>query len=617
MAIALIACLLVSMSYAQTSPSRFVFSGGFYDYDAFGQGSTIYEPFNQVEDTYGFNYYVEESDRYISSTVDFVSIYGAVNYTHTNNVYLQAPRLAGNNFGGGFTTSTDVYVLGPPGTHYYIWQQYNGVVRADRGAGAGTTQANAKGHTAIVNNGGGYDEIPFSYSSGRNYGGVTTSSPHPSVPGYYKGVSVGTSGWGFTFQSIDFCFPACPELLDFISYSAIGGAIAAGPCCPPLPALWGWNAPPGAGTAHPMNDIQRINRCFNYGINRAAVGERNIPGGDPKPDEWTCPEVIARLVGDGIAPAPSADDCDQGQCVIAVRVALKEDNGGWTDFHVYRRNGDGVWSHKPGGDPARLKADDPESIGDPYYEEDPGICWPGYTEFCGYFCVPCDFELPANPVEIIIEQNRERAGLMASVNIYSGNADPEWEITDASEISMIQQMIYAGAPADSITQREFMGYWGMSLAADGSIPGIPLFVRVLDGVIQIVEEDTYEHRVDSMGLEAYLISLALEQGYTHMISGATSVTDDLPQYRGAMHLAISPNPFNPSTVITFVAPQSIKTAVSVYDVHGRVVAALFEGMATGKEQIVQWNANTMPSGVYFVKIDAGGNVKTEKIALIK
>jgi len=50
---------------------------------------------------------------------------------------------------------------------------------------------------------------------------------------------------------------------------------------------------------------------------------------------------------------------------------------------------------------------------------------------------------------------------------------------------------------------------------------------------------------------------------------------------------------------------------------GRLITVLFEGRATGAPQSIEWRADDLASGVYFVAVDAGGEVVTEKAIVVK
>jgi hypothetical protein len=78
-----------------------------------------------------------------------------------------------------------------------------------------------------------------------------------------------------------------------------------------------------------------------------------------------------------------------------------------------------------------------------------------------------------------------------------------------------------------------------------------------------------------------------------------------------------PNPFNPSTNISFDIPAEMHVSLVIYDVSGRIVAELVNGMKSANTYNVVWNANQNASGVYFVKLAAGSAIQTQKIMLIK
>jgi hypothetical protein len=85
-----------------------------------------------------------------------------------------------------------------------------------------------------------------------------------------------------------------------------------------------------------------------------------------------------------------------------------------------------------------------------------------------------------------------------------------------------------------------------------------------------------------------------------------------------------PNPFNPTTVISYQLPVTSTVRLDIYDVLGRKVASLADGIKSpGKHQIT-WNASGVSSGVYIYRIEAAplsqnGNLfsKAKKMILVK
>jgi len=78
-----------------------------------------------------------------------------------------------------------------------------------------------------------------------------------------------------------------------------------------------------------------------------------------------------------------------------------------------------------------------------------------------------------------------------------------------------------------------------------------------------------------------------------------------------------PNPFNPSTTLSFTLPEAAKVQLKIYDLSGREVAALVNGTISAGEHRVEWNAEGMPSGTYFYSLSAPGFTSTKKLLLLK
>ncbi|MGA2624160.1 MAG: cohesin domain-containing protein [Bacteroidota bacterium] len=65
-----------------------------------------------------------------------------------------------------------------------------------------------------------------------------------------------------------------------------------------------------------------------------------------------------------------------------------------------------------------------------------------------------------------------------------------------------------------------------------------------------------------------------------------------------------PNPFNPSTTIEYRLPAESKVSLKVYDMLGRVVATLADGVQQAGYKSVEWNGLDATSGVYFYRLEA-------------
>ena len=78
-----------------------------------------------------------------------------------------------------------------------------------------------------------------------------------------------------------------------------------------------------------------------------------------------------------------------------------------------------------------------------------------------------------------------------------------------------------------------------------------------------------------------------------------------------------PNPFNPVLNIDFEINQAGLVKVEISDITGAIVKIVYDGyMTMGKHQ-KSWNSENLPSGLYFVSLQAGGNSLTSKVVLLK
>ncbi len=82
-------------------------------------------------------------------------------------------------------------------------------------------------------------------------------------------------------------------------------------------------------------------------------------------------------------------------------------------------------------------------------------------------------------------------------------------------------------------------------------------------------------------------------------------------------LSANPNPFNSSTALSYKLQAASNVKLAVYDIAGREVTVLAEGFyPSGTHQAV-WEASSMASGVYFLRLTGEGFTGTQKLILMK
>ncbi|MCX6639366.1 MAG: FG-GAP-like repeat-containing protein [bacterium] len=82
-------------------------------------------------------------------------------------------------------------------------------------------------------------------------------------------------------------------------------------------------------------------------------------------------------------------------------------------------------------------------------------------------------------------------------------------------------------------------------------------------------------------------------------------------------LQISPNPFNPTTTLTFTLPRPAKVSLEVFDINGRIVRAQHAAPLPAGEQSLPFDGSDLPSGIYFARLSAGEYTAVQKLVLLK
>ena len=78
-----------------------------------------------------------------------------------------------------------------------------------------------------------------------------------------------------------------------------------------------------------------------------------------------------------------------------------------------------------------------------------------------------------------------------------------------------------------------------------------------------------------------------------------------------------PNPFNPQTTIQFSIPKESFVTLQLFDVLGKDIEVLLSERLRAGIYRVSWNAQNLPSGIYFYRLKAGIFADTKKLTLLK
>jgi hypothetical protein len=153
-------------------------------------------------------------------------------------------------------------------------------------------------------------------------------------------------------------------------------------------------------------------------------------------------------------------------------------------------------------------------------------------------------------------------------------------------------------------------------------PGLSTFITLVSGADSSVTvdppADSLFYRVSAVDADGYA------GGYSApVLYSPTSTSVSRPgSYRFALRQNV-PNPFNPSTKISYELPVRAAVVLSVYDVDGRLVRTLVDTAQGPGTFSVPWDGRNddggwVASGVYFYRLTAAGlGVQTKKMVFVK
>ena len=129
-----------------------------------------------------------------------------------------------------------------------------------------------------------------------------------------------------------------------------------------------------------------------------------------------------------------------------------------------------------------------------------------------------------------------------------------------------------------------------------------------------------EHRYTRAG--SFLVTVTVSNGLCSTVQRRTVVvlqvnaTGDLPAFAASVELGNNyPNPVSSVTAVPFSLPARMQLRLRVYDALGRVAATLAEGAFDAGSHTVLWQAESLPSGVYHLVLEADGQRRLRQVSI--
>lgn len=141
---------------------------------------------------------------------------------------------------------------------------------------------------------------------------------------------------------------------------------------------------------------------------------------------------------------------------------------------------------------------------------------------------------------------------------------------------------------------------------------------------------SYDWRAENVGLALNVMADGTNPNFTlarhvrRLMSSNTLTDGDLTAENPVTPLPAScellssyPNPFNSQTTIPYELSQAAEVDLRIFDITGREVALLVQGWRQEGRHEIRWNADHLSAGVYFVRLQAGGQMQQQMIVYLK
>ncbi|MFA6743721.1 MAG: T9SS type A sorting domain-containing protein, partial [Candidatus Neomarinimicrobiota bacterium] len=190
-----------------------------------------------------------------------------------------------------------------------------------------------------------------------------------------------------------------------------------------------------------------------------------------------------------------------------------------------------------------------------------------------------------------------------SVTVAGANSS-DWEGTLIEFSGMVAKKEASGTAATNIS---------VAVGTDTTIARIPTATSI--DVAAITVGNSYKF----MGVGSqYQSTYQTLIGYAEDITDLVGVKEESALKPLAFNLSPAyPNPFNPATTISWELDKNSAFEVAVFNILGQKIDVIASGHANAGRYSKVWDASKFTSGVYFVQLQAGNRVKTQKMLYLK
>ena len=205
-------------------------------------------------------------------------------------------------------------------------------------------------------------------------------------------------------------------------------------------------------------------------------------------------------------------------------------------------------------------------------------------------------------------------------------ADGEVNVLD---IVQIVNIILEGRITGDASSAKLINESGqMTIDANGYIGGVQMTLSHGSDFSIELTDNALVADFNTMGNTTKLVIVAPETDELFLSSGEFTI-DEVIVANSSSEVTVSmpssieivgayPNPFNPSTTVSVSVDGATDATIMAYDISGRSVDVVFDGTLSAGMTSVTWNASSLPSGAYFLKLSTpDGSDSIQKVMLMK
>lgn len=224
--------------------------------------------------------------------------------------------------------------------------------------------------------------------------------------------------------------------------------------------------------------------------------------------------------------------------------------------------------------------------------------------------LPCD-----NPVDIVCGSALEAPAPTAnnftagspSCTGYSHNGfDHEYKLLITQECDVTITMDNVGSLDAALLMRsDCLDANSCFAGADATVGGEPevITAHLLPGIYFVIA-DFYNNNAG--------------EPYTLTVACTNVVQVGAEEWAASFQLGQAvPNPFNPTTTLSYTMPQTDVARLTVHDLAGRTVATLVDGLVEAGLHSITFDGSQLASGVYLYTFQSGAFIQSQKMVLVK